>query len=153
MFCLVVLLSIYFISNIWMKWTASPLIISLNSKSTSIRDLPFPGNIRWNIQYFGLSFPSFRSTTKRLKSFKNLKYSHFIAIKAVTLCDMNTVKYSAIHQYEEGSQEHFVVKSLCRQDYFNYFGDASSVQSATWPIFRKTILEVNRFSFILLISI
>lgn len=42
MFFLVMLLSIYFISNVWIKWTQSPIIITLSSKSTSIKDIPFP---------------------------------------------------------------------------------------------------------------
>lgn len=42
MFLLVLILSIYFISNIWIKWSASPVIITLNSLSTTIMDIPFP---------------------------------------------------------------------------------------------------------------
>lgn len=41
-FILVLLLSGYFISNVWDKWSGSPVIITLNSKSTSINDIPFP---------------------------------------------------------------------------------------------------------------
>lgn len=43
-FLLVLALSIYFISNVWMRWSAAPIIIALNSLSTSINDLPFPGD-------------------------------------------------------------------------------------------------------------
>lgn len=42
MFVLVVLISAYFISNVWNKWNASPLIVTLNAYGTSVRDLPFP---------------------------------------------------------------------------------------------------------------
>lgn len=41
-FLLVSILSLYFISNVWIKWSASPVIITLNSFSMSITDLPFP---------------------------------------------------------------------------------------------------------------
>lgn len=41
-FLLVFILSVYFISNVWIKWSASPVIITLNSKSREIGDLPFP---------------------------------------------------------------------------------------------------------------
>lgn len=43
MFFVVVLLSAYFISNVYVKYQAKPMIISLDSKSTDIRSLPFPG--------------------------------------------------------------------------------------------------------------
>lgn len=42
MFFIVVFLSVYFISNIWLKWKETPIIITLSSKSYSIKDLPFP---------------------------------------------------------------------------------------------------------------
>ncbi|KAJ6634965.1 Pickpocket protein 28 [Pseudolycoriella hygida] len=41
-FIFVIVLSGYFISNIWNKWSATPIIIALNSRSTSIGDIPFP---------------------------------------------------------------------------------------------------------------
>lgn len=41
-FLLVFILSIYFISNIYHKWTATPIIIGLNAVATSIMDIPFP---------------------------------------------------------------------------------------------------------------
>lgn len=41
-FVLVVLLAGYFITNVYVKWRASPIIISLNAAATSITDIPFP---------------------------------------------------------------------------------------------------------------
>lgn len=41
-FFLVFLLSIYFISNVYEKWSSSPVIITFSSATTSISDLPFP---------------------------------------------------------------------------------------------------------------
>lgn len=41
-FLLVVFLSMYFISNIYQKWSASPIIIGLNAVATPISEFPFP---------------------------------------------------------------------------------------------------------------
>lgn len=41
-FVLVLFLSGYFISNIYEKWSASPVIIALNAVATSVNDIPFP---------------------------------------------------------------------------------------------------------------
>lgn len=41
-FILVLLLSAYFISNVWEKWSASPIIIGFNAITTSIHTIPFP---------------------------------------------------------------------------------------------------------------
>lgn len=41
-FLLVVILSAYFISNIWYKWTLAPLIITQSAVSIPVTDLPFP---------------------------------------------------------------------------------------------------------------
>lgn len=39
---MVVALSFYFISNVYEKWNASPIIITNNAVATSITDIPFP---------------------------------------------------------------------------------------------------------------
>lgn len=41
-FVIVLVLSAYFISNVYQKWSASPVIIALSAVSTSISDIPFP---------------------------------------------------------------------------------------------------------------
>lgn len=41
-FIFVLMLSMYFISNIYEKWTASPIIIAQNAYATSISEFPFP---------------------------------------------------------------------------------------------------------------
>lgn len=41
-FGLVFLLSIYFISNVFEKWSATPTIITINPRSTAIDEVPFP---------------------------------------------------------------------------------------------------------------
>lgn len=41
-FIFVLSLSLYFISNIYQKWTASPIIIAQNAYATSISEFPFP---------------------------------------------------------------------------------------------------------------
>lgn len=40
---LVFFFSIYFITNVWIKWSASPMIITLSAYATPISDFPFPG--------------------------------------------------------------------------------------------------------------
>lgn len=42
-FLFVLILSTYFISNIWTKWRQSPLIITQSAESIPVKDLPFPG--------------------------------------------------------------------------------------------------------------
>lgn len=41
-FVIVSILSAYFISNLWKKWTDTPIIIALNSVSTPLNNIPFP---------------------------------------------------------------------------------------------------------------
>lgn len=36
------MLSGYFISNLYAKWSASPIIIALSAVATSVNDIPFP---------------------------------------------------------------------------------------------------------------
>lgn len=59
--------SAYFITNVWNKWNESPLVVTLSAISTSIKDIPFPGDthrdssmlwkqndIDWSIYLFSL---------------------------------------------------------------------------------------------------
>lgn len=48
-FVLVLLLSGYFITNVYNKWEQSPIIITLAAKSTSVKKLPFPAITICNI--------------------------------------------------------------------------------------------------------
>lgn len=48
-FLLVLFLSLYFISNVYEKWSASPVIVTLGATFTSITDLPFPAVTICNI--------------------------------------------------------------------------------------------------------
>lgn len=52
MFIMVFALSIYFITNVWIKWSASPMIITLSAISTPITDIPFPGIFVLNVLVF-----------------------------------------------------------------------------------------------------
>lgn len=54
-FVLVLLLSGYFISNIYAKWVASPVIIALNAVATSVNDIPFPAVTICNMNQARLS--------------------------------------------------------------------------------------------------
>lgn len=48
-FLLVSALSTYFISIMWMKWTASPIIVSTSPRTTSISEIPFPATTICNM--------------------------------------------------------------------------------------------------------
>lgn len=39
---MVIILASYFISNVWQKWTETPIIIGLDPVATAIKDIPFP---------------------------------------------------------------------------------------------------------------
>lgn len=41
-FIIAVLLSAYFISNVYEKWSDTPTIISSNPQATQLQDIPFP---------------------------------------------------------------------------------------------------------------
>lgn len=41
-FIFVILLSAYFISNVYEKWRQSPVVVAMSAKSTLISDIPFP---------------------------------------------------------------------------------------------------------------
>lgn len=41
-FCVVFAISSYFISNVWMRWSEAPIIVTLNSEATRLADIPFP---------------------------------------------------------------------------------------------------------------
>lgn len=48
-FLLVSALSTYFISIMWMKWTATPIIVSTSPTATSISEIPFPATTICNM--------------------------------------------------------------------------------------------------------
>lgn len=48
-FVLVLLLSGYFITNVYNKWEQSPIMITLSAKLTSVSDIPFPAITVCNI--------------------------------------------------------------------------------------------------------
>lgn len=41
-FCLAIVLSAYYINEIYGKWKTTPVIFTIDSTATSIRDIPFP---------------------------------------------------------------------------------------------------------------
>lgn len=41
-FAIVFVISVYFITNVWEKWSLSPIIIGLNPVATQLKDIPFP---------------------------------------------------------------------------------------------------------------
>lgn len=75
-FSIVTVLSAYFISNLWQKWSENPIIIGLNSASTPLNNIPFPAvticnmnQARRNIADF---IPDHSSSNMLLESVCNL---------------------------------------------------------------------------------
>lgn len=131
MFLMVVFLSAYFISNVWNKWNASPLIVTLDAYGTSVTDLPFPGiwiESSYNFDDFSHSFISLRFRI------------------AVTICNMNQVQKSAVSRLSQASEEYSVVQSICR-----YATDTNAMNSVdgNWSMFRKVLLDVRSFNFVI----
>lgn len=102
-FCLVFFLSAYFISHVWVKWSASPVIITLNSMATPISEFPFP---------------------------------------AITICNMNQARQSAVANIRPGTTEHSFLQYLClNQTVGNVTGQKAEKEK--WPRFRKFMLNVS----------
>ncbi|XP_055320679.1 pickpocket protein 28 [Sitodiplosis mosellana] len=102
MFLLVVILSVVFITNVYRKWDESPIIITLNSETTSITQIPFP---------------------------------------AVTICNMNQVRLSAIRDIPKDSNEFATVKSLCRIGRDQLMNETFS--KGSWALYRNIIKKVS----------
>lgn len=100
MFISVLILSIYFITNVWLKWSASPMIITLSALSTPITDFPFP---------------------------------------AVTICNMNQARKSAVEKIPYDSIDYALVQSLCVQ---NPEENVTNTQSGKWTDFQKLLIKV-----------
>lgn len=102
-FCLVFFLSAYFISHVWVKWSASPVIITLNSLATPISEFPFP---------------------------------------AITICNMNQARNSAVTNIRPGTTEYSFLQYLClNQTAGNITG--LKAEKEKWPRFRKFMLDVS----------
>lgn len=129
MFLMVIFLSAYFISNVWNKWNASPLIVTLDAYGTSVTDLPFPGILIDFISFDLANFPH-RSML-------------FPSKTAVTICNMNQAQKSAVSTLSQTSEEYSVVQSICR-----YATDTNAMNSvnSNWTMFRKVLLDVSSFS-------
>lgn len=121
-FLLVLALSIYFISNVWMRWSAAPIIIALNSMSTSIKELPFPGNY-------------LVSAAHR----KKVTFFHLIFFKAVTICNMNQAKKSAVKKIRYGSSEYSILSNYC---WHTQEKDNSTIKTGKWREFHAFLLKV-----------
>lgn len=55
-FILVLCIGAYFISNVYQKWTDTPMIIGLNPKLSSVKDFPFPAVTICNMNQARKSF-------------------------------------------------------------------------------------------------
>lgn len=124
MFLLVMLLSGYFISNVWNKWETSPLIVTMGAHGTSIKDIPFPGWFFLNLILFIIKIP----TNFRCK------------YEAVTICNMNQAQKSAVSSIPRDSEEYAALRSICQNSVDE---KVNSSAAGTWNIFRKVLLKVN----------
>lgn len=82
-------LSIYFISNVWMKWSYSPIIVTLSSKAISIKDVPFPGK---QFTLFNIFKDIFHYYLRNCLSFfqpKPLQFATWIKFKRVKFFIIN----------------------------------------------------------------
>lgn len=59
MFVLVIIISAYFINNVWSRWNESPLVVTLNAYGSSVKDFPFPGIFSIFISLKQLQFHTF----------------------------------------------------------------------------------------------
>lgn len=127
-FLLVVVSSMYFISMVWIKWSASPVIITLSSGSKSADEFPFPG-MQW------ISFSVF------------ITYSVFTPFlillhAAITICNMNVARKSVVQKIPKNTSDYVIVQSLCSAGASN---SGSNSTSETWSFFRQVLMDVSSF--------
>lgn len=105
MFMLVFIFSVYFITNVWIRWSKSPMIITLGAIPTPISEFPFPGQLEaqtitldifftWSILKFTLNaFIHFQFTFQfqfgDISQMLKIKQFGTICFVAVTICNMN----------------------------------------------------------------
>lgn len=129
MFVMVLSFSAYFITNVWNRWNESPLVVTLSAISTSIKDLPFPGNI--DLVTLFLLFLLFLLDFNRP------------SILAVTICNVNQAQRSAVSRIPRESQEYSVLQSICR---YTVDENVTNSVAGTWNMFRKVLLDVRNLS-------
>lgn len=122
MFFMVFGLSAYFISNVYVKYTATPMIISLNSMSTDITTLPFPGNLDYYAQ---------------IHMWPNIAIE---SISAVTVCNMNQAVKSVVRSIPTNSDEYSMVQSLCTNAVDE---NVTNSKNGKWAEFQKLIKKVK----------
>ena len=124
-------MSVYLISIVWRKWSHSPIEVTLNSKSTSVRDIPFPGN----------------ELTSNSFLFLNTLFSEIfeliLHLKAVTICDMNVVSKAAVRKnIPRGSADYAVIRALCRGE-ISVEDDSKNDTDSSWFGFLRVLFKVN----------
>lgn len=121
-FLLVVGLSFYFISNVYEKWNASPIIIANNAVATSITDIPFPAVTICNMNQ------------ARKSMVKDIKAGTMEDALLSSLCMDNNVR-STDDTGNNGS-----ATTTPPSVYGNYSGK--------WPQFRSFLLNVSMIHFL-----
>lgn len=121
MFLVVLILSGFFITNVWNRWNTSPIIVVLDAQGFSIRDVPFPGIIQ-QCKHFGRT---------------NDEWFH---LTAVTICNMNQAQKSAVSKIPHSSEEFSALQSICRYQKKEKHQD---IGDGKWETFRKVLLDVR----------
>lgn len=62
--------------------------------------------------------------------------------EAITICNMNKVRKSAVQNIPTNSSERSVVKSLCARGGISSDNETIT-DSATWTLYRKVLLDVS----------
>lgn len=136
--CIVFFLSVYFISNVYSKYSATPMIISLNSESTDIRKLPFPGKINVLIRhcktqvYFFCFFSFFFSFI--------LFFYFYFHCPAVTVCNMNQAVKSVVEKFPANSEEYPMVQSICTHAVDE---NVTNIIKGKWATFQQLLIKVR----------
>lgn len=132
MFFLVILLSIYFISNVWSKWSSSPIITTLNSKSTSVKDIPFPATTICNMNQ------------GRFRIIRLQELSIFVWFSVELLTVASLVRRSVVRNITKNSEEYDIILALC--GFYRNMGNKTIRTVGDWGTFRDILLKVSNFT-------
>lgn len=131
MFIVVAALAIIFIKEIFEKWIEQPMIISVSPTPTLMSGI--------YITYFSATFQLEMTVLFTIVS-NVIKYSELdIPFPAVTICDINRVRKSAI--MDLNPSDHGIAHIMC-------MGTAEENEilsnSTSWPEFKRVLLKVRQ---------
>lgn len=136
-FVLVVLLSFYYIGNVYEKWTASPVIVTMGAISTSITDLPFPAVTICNINKGSLLIIPSNCNNKIYKAIEY--YIYYLII-------LNPARESVVKKFKNGSTEAMLLENVCYDEYANVSiqNEAVSRVSSEWSVFKQFLVNISQ---------